>query len=428
MVLRLQYLKYRVIPGGQLEPYFLDREDDRDISARILEHLESFIGKPRCEVDLETPVTWVPDIRVARALVATALSRFYIFIPRKLEDFITEEELAELHKLGITNLEEVRYKFWRFVEEKYNGFIPRSERTSAYALFTQEQCLSSPEILKHLLVVHREEYMILQHRDSSPSIQEFLHAYNYEVLETLLYHSESVSITLSQGSLGTAARTLLRLTKRFGVLVDLEQTSEGLRANIAGPRLFFGRSSPFGWNIAQVITNLLKDAGALDTQVVDFTINLVLRDRHYMVRLASDTAPSFLPQDEGREDEAFLDSKVEEQFYWSWHSNKYRGWDIIREPDAIIIGTRMIIPDFALIKGDHKVLVEIVGYWREEYTRKKLEQLQVLQNHGLKDLILLVDKKYQRYFTKSPYATIFYTRKGRRYEIPYGKILKALPE
>ncbi|MFX1474703.1 MAG: DUF790 family protein [Promethearchaeota archaeon] len=427
MVLRIQYLKYRVIPGGQLEPYFLSQDDDTGIASRLLEHLESFKEKPRCEVDLEEPVTWVPDIRVARALVATALSRFYEFTPRHLEEFITKNELLGFHKLGITSLEELRFWFWRFVKERYNGFIPRSERTQVYTLANQELGLSSPETLKHLLIVHREDYMLLHLRESRPSPEEFLRAYNYEVLETLLYHSESVSITLAKGSLGTAARTLLRLTKRFGVLVDLEQNNGGLRATIAGPRLFFGRSSPFGWNIAQVLTSLLKEAGPLGIQIGDFTINVVLRDRHYIVRLTPATAPSFLPRDEVRE-EAFLDSKVEEQFYWSWHSNKYRGWDVIREPDAIVIGKRLMIPDFALVKGDNKVLLEIVGYWREEYTRKKLEQLQMLQTHGLRDLILLVDRKYKRHFTKCPYTTIFYTRRGRRYDIPYGKVLKVLPE
>jgi predicted nuclease of restriction endonuclease-like RecB superfamily len=427
MVLRIQYLKYRIVPGGQLEPYFLGKDDGIALATRLLEHLESFIEQPRREVDLEEPVTWVPDIRVARALIATAFSRFYKFIPRQLDDLVINKELTELHKTGITNLEEVRRWFWRFVEEKYKGFIPRSERIQAYTLATQELHLSSPETLEHLLIAHREEYMLLRHRDNLPSAQDLLHAYNYEVLETLLYHSESVSIILSKGSLGTAARTLLRLTKRFGVLVDLEQTNGGLRATIAGPRLFFGRSSPFGWNIAQVLTRLIKESGSLGIQIVDFTINVVLRDRHYIVRLTPNTAPSFLSSDEAREDEAFLDSKVEEQFYWSWHSNKYRGWDIVREPDAIIIGKRLIIPDFALIKNEQKVLLEIVGYWREEYTRKKLEQLQMLQASGLKNLILLVDRKYRQHFTKCPYPSIFYTRKGRRYDIPYGKVLKALP-
>jgi predicted nuclease of restriction endonuclease-like RecB superfamily len=427
MVLRLQYLKYRVIPGGQLEPYFLDREAGKTVSARILKHLESFLGKPRSEIDLEEPLTWVPDIRVARALIATALSRFYIFIPRVLADLVTETELTELTKQGITNLEEIRYWFWRFVEETYNGFIPRSERNLAYTQVAQKLGLSSADKIKILLVAHREKNMLLHLRNGTPSTEEFLRAYNFEVLETLLYHSESVTITLSEGSLGTAARTLLRLTKRFGVLVDLEKTSKGLQAAIVGPRVFFGRSSPYGWNIAQVLTCLLEDAVALGIQVVEFSINVVLRDRHYLVSLKPETTPSFLPRVEARE-EAFLDSKVEEQFYWSWHSNKYRGWDIIREPDAIILGKRMMIPDFALVKGDQKVLLEIIGYWREEYTKKKLEQLQMLHAHGLKNLILLIDKKYKRYFSKCPYPAIFYGRKGRRYDLPYGKVLKALPE
>jgi predicted nuclease of restriction endonuclease-like RecB superfamily len=119
---------------------------------------------------------------------------------------------------------------------------------------------------------------------------------------------------------------------------------------------------------------------------------------------------------------------VEEQFYWSWRNNKFRGWDVVREPDALIIGSMLIVPDFALVKGDQKVLVEIIGYWREEYTEKKQAQLQALKRQGLVNLILLVDKRHEKAFAKSVYPTFYFRTRGRRYDIPYGKLLQALPE
>jgi len=425
MVLRLQYLKYHS-SGGRLTPYFLRHPNDDEIPKRLIDYLEANIDKPRQDIDLDTPTTWVPDIRIARALVATAISRFYIFEARKLENLLTSQEITELRRQGIASLEDLRLWYWSIIQEQHRGFIPREKRQAILDKISKILKLE-PTKMNNLLTAHRDEHMLLQRHGNCPSAKDLLSAYNFEVLETLLYNSESISTTIAGGSLGSAARVLFRSTKRFGVLIDLEQINEGLLATITGPRIFFGRASSFGWNIAQVITRLLHEVSRLNIQLVELKINVVLRDRYYMVHLTPENLPSLLPRGEIRVEEAFLDSKVEKQFYWAWKNNKFRGWDIIREPEAITIGSSMVIPDFALVKDDKKVLLEIIGYWREEYTQKKKSQLEALRNLGLKDFILLVDNKHRKHFSKSVYPAFFYRTKGQRYEIPYGKILKALP-
>ena len=425
MVLRLQYLKYSV-SGGQLHPYFLGHPRDLRVAERLISHLERYVGKPRGDVDLDTPEEWVPDVRIAKALIATALSRFYRFEAQQLRDLLEKKELQELHRLGIANLEEFRLRFWRFVEERYGGFIPRSQRTKALTLAAKEFNLADARQVEMLLTAHREEHMLLQRQNGTPTAQDLIGAYNFEVLETLLYNCENVTFTVTGGSLGGAARTLISLAKRFSVLVDLERVRVGLRATITGPRVFFGRPSPFGWNIAQVLIRLLDDAPRLGLTMAELTINVILRDRSYVVHLSSDTVPFFNPRKERREAEAFLDSRIEKQFYWSWRNNRFRGWDIVREPEALMVGERLIVPDFALVKDDRRVLVEIIGYWREEYTQKKQAQLEALHRQGLRDFILLVDIKHRRHFSNSPYPVFFYRSKGHRYEIPYAKILREL--
>jgi predicted nuclease of restriction endonuclease-like RecB superfamily len=425
MVLRIQYLKYHVA-SGQLVPYFLSQPGDEEIPQRLLTHLEAYVGKPRQAVDLDTPETWAPDVRVTKGLLATALTRFYAFVPRELEELTSAVELAELHRQGISSLEDFRLWFWRFVQERCGGFMLRSNRQQVLAKSSEVLHLQAGT-LDRLLTAHREEYMLLRRRNGCPSAQDLLGAYNFAVLETLLFNAESVVVTLSGGSLGSAARALLRLTKRFGVLVDMEQVGGGLRATIVGPRVFFARASPFGWNIAQVLLQLMEEPLQQNVQVVDLAIDVILRDRHYVVRLPPNKLPPLFPRRESRSEESFFDSKVEEQFYWSWRSNKFRGWEIVREPDALMVGNMLIIPDFALVKGDRKVLVEIIGYWREEYTERKRAQLEALKRQGLTNFILLVDKKHQQAFAKSVYPTFYFRAIGRKYEIPYGKLLRALP-
>ncbi len=425
VVLRLQYLKYQ-IKGSNLLPYFLYHPKDQALPQRLIDHLETHLGKIRGKIDLDTPLTWAPDNRVIRALFATLFRRFYSFSPQLLTDLLDTSQITGLRRQGIDSLEDFRLWFWQYVQNNYGGFYLRTKRNEVFTKVAETLRLS-PETVEKLLTAHREDQMLLQRSNSTVSAEGMVGGYNYEIIETLLYNSDSVTLLIRGTSLGATARALLKYTKRYGVLVDLESVNSGLRASIAGPRVFFGRASSFGWNIAQVISGLLQEAPTLGIELETISIDVILRDRQFSVKLDSKTLPLIIPPKPTRSSEAFLDSKVEKQFYWSWHNNKFRGWDIIREPEAFIFGSHLIIPDFALVKGETRVLLEIIGYWREEYTQKKRAQLDLLKQHGLELMILLVDTKHRKTFTKSPYPVVFYRARAKRYEIPYGKILKALP-
>lgn len=424
-MLRLQYLKYQ-IRGVSLLPYFLNFPKDQALPQRLIDYLEGHLGEARAQIDLDTPLTWAPDNRVVRALLATLFNRFYSFSPHLITDLLDDSQFTELRRQGIDSLEDFRLWFWHYIQDHYGGFYPRNQRDNVLQAVAEALKLT-PELVSNILTAHRDDQMLLQRKNSTPTAENTIGGYNFEFLETLLYNSDRVTLLLSGKSLGAAARALLKYTKRYGVLVDLESVESSLRATIAGPRVFFGRASSFGWNIAQVISGVLQDANNLDIKLDTISIDVILRDRHYTVKLDHETVPLLIAPLLTKSPEAFLDSKVEKQFYWGWHNNKFRGWDIIREPEAFIFGQNLIIPDFALVKDENHILIEIIGYWREEYTQKKRAQLELLKQHGLDKMILLVDTKHQKAFSDSPYPVVFYKSRAKRYEIPYGKILKELP-
>jgi predicted nuclease of restriction endonuclease-like RecB superfamily len=423
--LRLQYLKYQ-IRGSSLLPYFLLYPKDQALPQRLIEYLETNLGKNRGNLDFDTPLTWAPDNRVVRALFATLFNRFYSFSPQELSGLLDESQLTEIRRHGIDSLEDFRLWYWQFIQTRYDGFVTRDKRSVLFNEVAKTLNLPS-DVIAPLLRAHRDDETRLQRKNSTPSAENAIGGYNYEILETLLYNSDTVALTITGKSLGATARALLKYTKRYGVLVDLESISSGLRATIAGPRVFFGRASSFGWNITQVISDILQDAPNLEIGLESISIDVILRDRKYEVQLDSESIPFLLPPFSTRASEAFLDSKVEKQFYWSWYNNKFRGWDVIREPEVFIFGSTLIIPDFALVRGEDRVLVEIIGYWRDEYTQKKRAQLELLKQQGLQHMILLVDTKHRKAFSSSPYPVVFYRARAKRYEIPYGKILKELP-
>ena len=55
------------------------------------------------------------------------------------------------------------------------------------------------------------------------------------------------------------------------------------------------------------------------------------------------------------------------------------GWNLVREPDPLILSSgKAFIPDFVFEKYGVKVYLEIVGFWTEDYLKRKLEKIKDL--------------------------------------------------
>ncbi len=72
------------------------------------------------------------------------------------------------------------------------------------------------------------------------------------------------------------------------------------------------------------------------------------------------------------------DSIDEERFSDQFQAVK-SGWTLKREPEPILAGTSVIIPDFSLERSGLKVYLEIIGFWTEEYLLRKAEKLKQVQ-------------------------------------------------
>jgi hypothetical protein len=79
--------------------------------------------------------------------------------------------------------------------------------------------------------------------------------------------------------------------------------------------------------------------------------------------------------------EPTYDSGVEADFAARFSSLNL-DWDLVREPEPLAAGARVMIPDFAFEYrfADFTVFFEIMGFWTPEYVAKKLEQLADLED------------------------------------------------
>jgi hypothetical protein len=102
-----------------------------------------------------------------------------------------------------------------------------------------------------------------------------------------------------------------------------------------------------------------------------------------------------------------FDSSLEEAFYGSFAGLK-TGWMISREPEPLIAGKTLFIPDFLLEKDGMRVYMEIAGFWTPEYLRRKVAKLKEIRD---RELIVLADEKTSCEAFREVPGVIFYDRK-----------------
>ncbi|MHA1346282.1 MAG: DUF790 family protein, partial [Candidatus Heimdallarchaeaceae archaeon] len=166
---------------------------------------------------------------------------------------------------------------------------------------------------------------------------------------------------------------------------------------IIPPLEMFKEKGGWGKNISNVamyiIRNLLKEK-------VDFQLRAIImpRKRKAVFKLTSEDLP-FLPTFRTEDDDTIkpeIDSKIEDRFLKTWKN--YQGWKAHPEPDALIIGKKMYIPDFLLERGGKNIYVEIVGYYTSKYIQKKKSQMKELSSLNI-PILYLVDQSIITNFT-----------------------------
>jgi predicted nuclease of restriction endonuclease-like RecB superfamily len=82
------------------------------------------------------------------------------------------------------------------------------------------------------------------------------------------------------------------------------------------------------------------------------------------------------------------DSSTEEKFARSFLSYG-TGWALKREPEPLVAGAHVLIPDFSFEKDGMKVYLEVVGFWTPEYLERKINKLNLVA--GV-DMIIAADE------------------------------------
>lgn len=268
--------------------------------------------------------------------------------------------------------------------------VPSSQATQQHlgqlaAQLTQEcdREVLPDQILAGLYADLQENRILVEF--DAPTPEALLHRYNLSQVQGIFYRASHITLNAHRNDPGEY-KLLFRYLKLFRLMTYIEGDADhGFTITIDGPTSLFKASTRYGLDIAKLIPALLH----VTKWNLDATLQLkdsyskASKIKHFRLDSDCDLVSHYPP---GKP----YDSMLEESFANRWDSLKSE-WQLEREVDLIPIPGSVMIPDFRLVHPDGRdYLLEIVGYWRPEYLRKKFAQV---RQSGCDNLILAISER-----------------------------------
>jgi predicted nuclease of restriction endonuclease-like RecB superfamily len=226
----------------------------------------------------------------------------------------------------------------------------------------------SMEELEDIMYADLESELILQ-EFKQISAQLLLEKYNLSLAQTLLFDSTEIRFTVS----GNWQKIFFR-AKRLGLIYEAYKDNE-IWVKIDGPASLFKLTRRYGTAIAKLLPTIISSP----KWMVEAKILWKFTNEIYTFKLESwKHSPAF----GGKQAVEAYDSVVEEDF-----ANRFAalnsGWQLKREPEPIIAGKHVLIPDFSFEREGSKLYMEVVGFWTTEYLMRKIEKLKKTEENML---------------------------------------------
>jgi predicted nuclease of restriction endonuclease-like RecB superfamily len=279
----------------------------------------------------------------------------------------------------------------------------------------------SPEALEKTLFSDLEDELIL--KDFKPLDPELLiKYYNLCLTQTLLFKSLRVEFSASGNW-----KNIFRQVKRLGLIYTVEKENDGAgyKVTLDGPLSLFKMTERYGTSIAKLLPQIITSTSwSIKAEILARSRGRVYSfepDSEELKDLITNVKKEVAAHEEQTQAKLY-DSTVEERFaklFLLYNS----GWVLKREPEPLIAGTHVLIPDFSFEKYGAKVYLEIVGFWTPEYLKRKINKLSSIANV---DMIIAADEslacsKLERLKTK---ALVIYYKK----DVPMKPIIEHLKE
>jgi predicted nuclease of restriction endonuclease-like RecB superfamily len=256
------------------------------------------------------------------------------------------------------NPSDIRKKIFQATEKHGIPTTPK-ERQHILNIIASETS-QTIETIEEQLYADLDAELLLE-KFEAPTPIALLQQYNLSLTQTLLFECSELNFKVSGNW-----QQLLYWVKKLGLIYDV--SPDDFSVKIDGPSSLFKLTKRYGINIAKLLPIIManqtwtinaKILWKYTNEICNFEMDNT--KHHSLLRM-----PNIQP--------VTYDSAAEESF-----ANQFKAinstWTLKREPEPVIAGNQVIIPDFLLEKSGLKIYLEIIGFWTEEYLRRKAEKL-----------------------------------------------------
>ncbi len=199
--------------------------------------------------------------------------------------------------------------------------------------------------------------------------EALLRQYNLSLVQTLLFDALGLRITVSG-----RYQQIFGMIKYLGLMYHAERSKGATVVTVTGPASLFKKTRKYGTTLARLIPTVVRAPGwRIQAQV---ETRVMGEQRIYEFDLDDskrDLLPSYKEAEDEEKAESF-DSMVEASFARRFRALD-KDWRLVREPDILVAGHQVMIPDFCFQRRGQQLYMEVVGFWTPEYLEKKLEKL-----------------------------------------------------
>ena len=377
--------------GPYIEPRYVAVEDPAliDLAQALIDIHAEHQGKTRRELQ--------------RALDLLAGDRTDYRIQRGLAKLLGDH-YCEFHIDSPQPPEELRYAVFTLARAHHpvvreTSLIYPVKREDLLEQVALKHQLSSEDVLTGLYADLPENHQLATF--AAPSPNELLLRYNVALAQAMLYRCEILRLSVYR-NLPVRYKQLFKFIKFYRLIHTIEgDVDAGYEIGLDGPVSMFRHSQKYGLQMAIFLPALLlctrwsmqADILRKDGRRQQFVLN----DQSGLVS--------------HYKDQTLYDSLLEETFATRFAKAKTQ-WQLERESEIVNLKETVMIPDFTFRHPDGRTaFLEIMGYWRPEYLRRKLEKLRQAQR---KDLLVAVSSNLnvsEDDFTDVPGGVFFFKNK-----------------
>jgi predicted nuclease of restriction endonuclease-like RecB superfamily len=349
--------------SGKIKPvYVLIEGRYIELATRLIETYEAHLHKRKGELAGRCQQFEGSgfDYRLVRGLVAL-LDRSATFKPHSFVDpkQARREVFQEANRYSLVGTEALRQEVIAQVASRLH--------------------LSSSQLEASLWSDFEEELVLESF--VAPLPRDLIQQYNLSLTQTLLFKAASFEFIV-----GSNYQRIFSRLKRLGLMYTVEHQDGAYNVVVDGPISLFKLTERYGTSLAKLLPTVVEaDNWRFKAQIVGGERQA---PKLLELELSAKTARDLLPVQRPQKTEEQYDSSVEAAFARSFKALKL-GWTLKREPELLIAGRYVFIPDFSFEKNNLKAYLEIVGFWTDEYLKKKVSKLREVV---VDNLLIAVDR------------------------------------